>query len=172
MLAFVARNEILDRHASFRIILFLLDICFSLNFVQAQQDRCSTRHASYLMNSRVTKPSLHLFHSLSVRTSRLLPYPVITGLSTKTTYLRGTLWNKTFSSFTTQSNQRMSETSTQTTAVGHASARDNAAGATSDHLLKLGEDVFLLESEKPTKHDPDHPDVGPFCVVLRYCGRF
>lgn len=37
-------------------------------------------------------------------------------------------------------------------------AADRPAGA--DHLVKLGEDVFLLEGEKPVKHDPEHPDVS------------
>ncbi|KAK9897202.1 hypothetical protein P389DRAFT_194830 [Cystobasidium minutum MCA 4210] len=34
-----------------------------------------------------------------------------------------------------------------------------AASGSSDHLVKLGDDVFLLESSEPVKHDPEHPDV-------------
>lgn len=37
-----------------------------------------------------------------------------------------------------------------------------AASGSSDHLVKLGDDVFLLESSEPVKHDPEHPDVSGF----------
>jgi hypothetical protein len=41
----------------------------------------------------------------------------------------------------------------------------------SDHLVKLGEDVFLLESEEPVKHDPDQPDVslGTWFIMFYLC---
>lgn len=29
-----------------------------------------------------------------------------------------------------------------------------------DHLVKLGEDVFVLEGQNPVKHDPKHPNVS------------
>lgn len=51
----------------------------------------------------------------------------------------------------------MGSTSTPAEPLGAAPA--HTAGK-SDHLVKLGEDVFLLESEQPVKHDPEHPNVS------------
>lgn len=48
----------------------------------------------------------------------------------------------------------------------HRSMSSASAAATAvkaeeaDHLVKLGEDVFLLESQQSVKHDPKHPNVS------------
>lgn len=60
----------------------------------------------------------------------------------------------------------MSSSSGLSTPAELASSK-SSGNPSSDHLVKLGPDVYLLEPEEPVKHDSKDPNVG--LSVLRMC---
>ena len=113
----------------------------------------------------ITRAHTSLFHSPTFILSKqlqniVLRYP--TAGSPKSTYHSQQATTRSASS-TPSAHQKHHTTSGTASAPSTQAMQVNTGtdkSATADHLLKLGEDVFLLEGEEPAKHDPEQPDVS------------